>query len=71
MIKNAEKYGEFDRQSRAGDHLTLGMKYRILDGLYAEARRLGHFSGANPLEGIEEVIRLAAMLNVDVRTPPR
>jgi hypothetical protein len=71
MITNPEKYEQFDRRSRAGDQLTLEMKYRILNALYEEARRLGHFSGANPLEGIEEDIRLAALLSVDVRKPPR
>lgn len=71
MITNPDKYAEFDRRSRAADHLTLEMKLRILDGLYAEARQLGHFKSEDPLEGIDEVIRLAAMLNPDVSNPPR
>jgi len=71
MITNLDKYEEFDRWSRAADHLTIEMKFRILDSLYEEARHFGHFKGDDLLEGIEDDIQLAAMLNSDVSNPPR
>ncbi len=66
MITNPEKYTEFDAKSRAADHLSLEMKYRILDSLYEEARRFGHFTEKDLLSGLEDDIRLAAILNTDV-----
>lgn len=71
MITNPDNYADFDRRSRAADNLTFEMKLRILDGLYAEARRLGHFKSEDPLEGLDEVIRLAAIFRITVpKTPP-
>jgi hypothetical protein len=71
MITNPEKLAAFEAASRAKDKLTLKQKFAILDSLYQEARRMGHFTQADILQGIETDIRLAAALNTNVRIPPR
>lgn len=71
MIKNPSDYASFKRRAISSETLTLDEKYRILEALYEEARRLGMFGGADILLGLDADIRLAAALNGHVPTPPR
>jgi hypothetical protein len=71
MVKDAEY---FDRQKRtwlSEQHLSLDEKFRILNALYEEARLFGHFDKCDLLLGLEDDVRLAAMLNANVSDPPR
>ncbi len=68
MIKNPEVFRRFEEQWIASQKPDLAENLRILDGMYQLARKLGHFSGSNPLEGIEKNIRVASILN-RVRRP--
>jgi len=47
--------------------LTLKQKYRLLDGMYDLAKRFGHFRPENAMEGIENKIEIARILNGKVR----
>ncbi|MBP1732454.1 MAG: hypothetical protein H6Q55_2883 [Deltaproteobacteria bacterium] len=71
MIKNSSYYDSFKRRALAGETLTLDQKYKILEALYEEARRLGQFGNDDLLLGIQDDIRLAAALNANVSNPPR
>ncbi len=71
MINNPAAFESFKRQSLARQELTLDEKYRILDALYEEARRLGRFGPSDILDGLEDDVQLAAKLNANVSSPPR
>ncbi|MGB2959586.1 MAG: hypothetical protein WBG01_07870 [Bacteroidota bacterium] len=71
MITDPKQVSAFDAASRAKDDLSLAQKYAILEGLYQEARRMGYFTQKDLLEGIDDDIRLAALLNGNVSVPPR
>jgi hypothetical protein len=71
MITNPTLYATAKARALAEEPLTLEDKYRILEALYQEARRLGHFREADLLVGLDDVIRLAAALNANVSRPPR
>jgi len=71
MLNNPARLAEFESASLAADNLSLTQKYRILDGLYEEARHLGHFNQRDMLDGIEDDIRLAALLKRHVPIPDR
>jgi hypothetical protein len=63
MVKNSKKLRAFEAARTRAEHLDLDEKYRILDALYEEARMLGVLPPKDPLEGIEDKIRLARALN--------
>jgi hypothetical protein len=63
MIKNSEIFQQFEDKWIAGQKADFAENLRILDGMYELARKLGHFCGSNPLEGIEKNIRIASILN--------
>lgn len=63
MIKNVEMFRRFEADWIAGQKPDFAENMRILDGMYELARKLGHFSGDNPLEGIEKNIRIASIIN--------
>jgi hypothetical protein len=71
MMTNGSLYDASKARALAEEPLTLEEKYRILDALYQEARLLGHFTERDILDGIEDVIRLAAALNANVSKPSR
>jgi hypothetical protein len=71
MITNPSAYSRFKAQSLAEQRFELAEKYRILEALYKEARRLGSFSEGDLLVGLDDDIRLAAALNANLSDPPR
>ena len=71
MITNVALFASTKAHALAEEPLTLEDKYRILEALHQEARRLGHFQDADLLLGLDDVIRLAAALNANVSRPSR
>jgi hypothetical protein len=71
VITNAPYYNAFKVRSLAEQPLSVDEKYRFLEALYEEARRLGRFGPHDLLLGLEDSIRLAAALNANVSNPPR
>lgn len=54
-----------DRHER--EHpLTIDQRFKILDGLYEEAKSLGHFNPQNISQGMEDDIKLARIMNEHV-----
>ncbi|MFA5812834.1 MAG: hypothetical protein WC956_10965 [bacterium] len=62
MINKGE-WQTFEDELASHEDLTLEQKYRILDGLYEEARGLGLFPSTDPLEGLDVDIRIAKAVN--------
>jgi len=71
MITDLEHFSSFKRLTLAKEHLSLEQKYRILESLYDEARKLGSFGEHDMLLGLDDDIRLAAALNANVPSAPR
>ena len=71
MITDPSAYASFKRQTLADQALDLEEKYRILEALYQEARRLGSFTERDLSLGLEDDVRLAAALNANVSDAPR
>ena len=69
MIKNPALYEAFEQKLTAGQKADPAENMRIFEELHRFALQLGKFSRANPLEGIETVIRLASILRSVKRTP--
>ncbi len=63
MIKDEKLLLEFEKEQLRKENLTLEEKYKILDVLYEEAVYMGILPSEDPLEGIEDKIRLAKILN--------
>ena len=68
MIKNPHILEAFERDLSAKEPVDFLRNLRLVDGLLKQARSLGVFPLANPLEGIEVDIRVAGVLN-GVRSP--
>lgn len=64
MIRNERLFREWEDRWLAGDKLSLERKFRLLDGMYDEARALGIFPAKDPLEGLDFKIKLAREMNV-------
>ena len=68
MNRNYEIFEEFEQRLIAEDQTDLRQKFRLLEGLYMQARNLGVLPLQDPLDGIETDIKLARILN-NVRSP--
>ncbi len=62
MIRRTPLLDSFERSYLAGP-LDVGQRLRLMESLYQEARLLGVFPPANPLEGIDVDIRRSRILN--------
>lgn len=71
MISNPESYAHLKRELKASDHLTLAQKFAILDALYMEARKLGHFTGRDAMDGTAEAVSLSVLFRQNVRIATR
>jgi len=69
MIRDCERWHAFEHALTCTERLELAEKFRLLDGMYEHARKLGRFTAEDALEGIEKNIRLAAVLHRVRRTP--
>ena len=70
MITDPSHFSSFKRLTLANESFSLEEKYRILESLYDEARKLGSFGKNDLLLGLEDDIRLAAVLNANVSSSP-
>jgi hypothetical protein len=71
VITDPATYSASKARALAAESLSLEAKFNILEALYDEARRLGSFGEHDLLLGLEDDIRLAALLNANVSNPPR
>ena len=63
MIKDEQRWRQFERELIRSQELTIEQKYKILNALLHEVRALGVFPPKDPLEGIEIKIKLAKIIN--------
>jgi len=63
MVKNRKILENLVDDHNKKHPLTLGQKFKLLDSMWAEGKRLGVLPPKNPLEGLETDIRLAKILN--------
>ena len=66
MVTDPVFYASFKVRSLAEQSLSLDDKYKILDALYQEARRLGSFGEGDLQLGLHDDVRLASFLNANV-----
>ncbi len=71
MIKDVRYFDREKRAWLAKRQLSLDEKYKILNALCEEARLFGHFNEKDLLAGLDDDIRLAALLNSNVSDPAR
>ena len=64
MIRPSPLLVEFERVQQQQDRTGYHENVRLVEALYDEARALGVFPPADPLDGIETDIRLAKALHV-------
>jgi hypothetical protein len=69
MIKNPAILEAFEQKLTASQKADPAENMRIFEELHRFALQLGKFTRANPLEGIETVIRLSSILRSVKRTP--
>ena len=63
MIKNYKKFDRFENDLISRERLSIEQNFFIMDEMYEEAAYFGIFPLKNPLEDIEDDIRLAKILN--------
>ena len=64
MIKNSRELEEFEKNYLKKNRPDFFQNMKIYEALFSEACDLGIFSLTDPLEGIDEKIKLAKKLNV-------
>jgi hypothetical protein len=64
MIQNEHIFREWENKWVGKDRLTLKQKFRILDGMYEEAKALAIFPLKDPLEGLDMKIQFVKALHV-------
>ena len=63
MVRDIQKWRQFEREFAQKEELTIEQKYKILNALLHEAMTLGVFPPKDPLEGIEVKIKVARIIN--------
>jgi hypothetical protein len=63
MIKDAKYLEQWENRLIASEPRDFSKDLELLDALIEEARMLGAFPPADPLEGIEVKIRIARTIN--------
>lgn len=71
MITDISVIQEFEKEFGKSDQMSLEQKFALMESLYEHARRLGHFSDEDLLEGLDDDIDLARKLNTHVPIPSR
>ncbi len=69
MIRNVQRWREFENAWVASQKPDFAENLRLVEGMYQLARELGRFTAEDALDGIEKNIRLAAVLHHVQRTP--
>ncbi len=63
MVKDREYLEQFEKTMQESEPVDFKKNFQIQQWLYEEARSLGAFPPADPLDGIESDIRIARILN--------
>ena len=71
MVTNYHLVEQYEREFAKQHPQSIEEKFAKLDALYEEAKMLGHFSGNNLLENVDETIALAKILNTNVSSGTR
>ncbi len=69
MIRNVQRWREFENAWVASQKPDFAENLRLVEGMYQLARTLGRFTAEDALDGIEKNICLAAVLHHVQRTP--
>ena len=69
MIKNKKVFQNFEDDYLKKRNLSYKENLQIYESLYNEALLLKAIPGENPMEGIEDNIRLAKILNSCLKKP--
>ena len=69
MIRDAARWQEFEAAWVAAQKPDIVENLRLVDGMYQLARKLGKFTTADALDGLDKTIRLAAVLHHVRETP--
>jgi hypothetical protein len=64
MVKDKAFWEAWEAQFIAMEPLDFQRNLRLMNAMYEHARSMGAFPLKNPLEGLEDKIRLARMINV-------
>ena len=63
MIKDKKMWEEFEREIERNTPLNVEENFKIFEAMYQEAKDFGVFPLKDSLEGIEDDIKLARILN--------
>lgn len=63
MIKNHKLIEKFEKNLIETEKINVTRNFQIIDALYFEAVELGIFPLKNPLDGIDNDIRIAKVIN--------
>jgi len=63
MIKNHKLIEEFEKNLIKTEKIDITRNFQIIDAMYNEAVELGIFPLKNPLDGIDNDIRIAKVVN--------
>ncbi len=64
MIKDTEAWQAWEREQVRNTPVDFEQNARILDAMYEQARAMGLFPLADPLEGLDAKIKFAKAINV-------
>ncbi len=63
MVKNSELIEKFEKSLIKTEKIDITRNFQIMDEMYNEAVELGIFPLKNPLDGIDNDIRIAKVVN--------
>ena len=63
MIKNKKMWRKFENLLKKKERINIKNNFKIVEALYKEALELKIFPLKNPLNGLEDKIRLAKIIN--------
>ena len=63
MVKDSKKLREFEKNFQISQPVNIEQNFKIVEGLYREAISLGILPLKDPLDGIENDIKLARVIN--------
>jgi hypothetical protein len=64
MIKDIEYWNRWEQAYQRQQPVNIGQNFALMEGMYQEALQLGSFRSADPLAGLEPIIRYAKAINV-------
>ncbi len=64
MITDIEYWNRWELDYQRRQPVNIGRNFALMEGMYQEARQMGLFKPADPLEGLEPIILYAKAINV-------